>query len=108
MTAANVRAWLDARRPTPPPPLAARLGAALEAYPPERLAAAVNMAEVMGGLGVALLDSLTPRGPTGDDVAMDLLAADAFVTYAFEAAAEEQVAADALAARLLERVGAGA
>jgi hypothetical protein len=37
---------------------------------------------------------------------MDLLAADAFVTYAFEAASEEAADVAVLATRLLQRVGA--
>ena len=40
-------------------------------------------------LGRHALDCSLGRGETGNDVALDLLAADAFVTYAFEAAAQE-------------------
>jgi hypothetical protein len=104
MTADQVRGWLARRRPEPPPVLMARLAQLLGAFPPDRLGAARSMTEAMSMLGVASLESLDSREPDGPDVALDLLAADAFVTYAFEAAAEEDQPVESIAARLLERV----
>ena len=54
-----------------------------------RRSLAATLTETMGNLGRYALDRSLGRGETGNDVALDLLAADAFVTYAFEAAAEE-------------------
>ncbi|HUC41884.1 MAG TPA: hypothetical protein VMR92_13670 [Gemmatimonadales bacterium] len=82
MTRAEVLAWLDARRPAPP--------AALR----ERLRGAVHDAEGsivahLARLGNELLDGVIARPAGGRELALDLLAADAFATYAFEAQAEE-------------------
>ena len=78
--------WLDSRRPAPPPTLRAHLdrrvpptstggrGGAL----PDHLAAA----------GRDLLERVLSHPAAGRDLALDLLAADALVTYAFEAQAE--------------------
>lgn len=80
-------AWLVARDPAAPAPLAARVTALAREVPAAALAA--TLTETMGNLGRYALDRSLGRGETGNDVALDLLAADAFVTYAFEAAAEE-------------------
>lgn len=103
MRAGDVRTWLDARRPAPPPVLARQLDAVLAACPPDRLAGAGSMAETMSLLGVCALDSLDGRPPEGRDVAMDLLAADAFITYAFEAASEDGADVEAVAGGVLSR-----
>lgn len=79
--------WLDARRPAPPPPLRAHLARRLPPGPdgtgegalPDHLAAA----------GRELLARVLSNPAPGRDLALDLLAADALVTYAFEAQAEE-------------------
>ena len=89
MSRAQLRAWLEARRPSPPAALASRLAELLAAYPDQRLAAYATAAEALAGIALATLNGLEGRSPSGEDVAMDLLAADAFVTYAFEAAAED-------------------
>lgn len=101
MTAAQVQRWLDARTPAPPAVLAARLSSLLAAYPPGRLTALLSLPEALGSLGAFALDSLHEREATSREVALDLLAADAFVTYAFEAAAEDPGAVEAVAADLL-------
>lgn len=88
----NAAAWLDARRPRPPDELMRRMRTALAAVPdggeplPERLADAA-------------LDRLRTvlRSPADRSSAPELLAADALLTYAAEAAAEAGPAAlDAL------------
>lgn len=103
MTRDAVAAWLAARRPAPPAALAARLTHALAAYSEERLRAAGTMAEAMADLGLATLAGL--KGGESAELALDLLAADGFVTYAFEAAAEEGVNVESLATRLLTEAG---
>src|SRR5207247_1333976 len=80
MTRQQVLAWLNERRPAPPPGLRAHLEAAVVDAPdplPEHLAR----------LGSDLLARVARHPAGGREVALDLLAADAFVTYAFEAAA---------------------
>lgn len=84
MTRDELIGWLGARRPAPPEKLAERLrAAAAEAPgPPPR---------ALATLGLALLDGVAARPLAGRELALDLLAADALVTYAFEAQAEEDV-----------------
>lgn len=112
MTRDRVEAWLAERRPTPPRALADRLARALAAYSEERIRGAATIAELMGALGVVMLGEVSARqaggaggagGAEGAGAALDLLAADAFVTYAFEAAAEEEVEVGPLVVRLLEQ-----
>src|SRR5438309_10875289 len=84
MTRREVLAWLDTRRPAPPPGLRAHLDAAVtdsDEWLPTHLAE----------LGQAVLARVTGRPEGGRELALDLLAADAFVTYAFEAQAEADV-----------------
>jgi hypothetical protein len=78
----EVLAWLDSRRPAPPAALRERLRSAVHDVP---LALPAHLAQ----LGHELLDRVTARPGGGRELALDLLAADAFATYAFEAQAEE-------------------
>jgi len=87
MSREEVLAWLNAREPAAPAALAARITALAREAPSALLRA--TLTDTMSALGRYALDRSLERGETGDDVALDLLAADAFVTYAFEAAAEE-------------------
>ena len=82
MTRDEVLAWLDARRPVPPATLRERLRSAVRET---RLPLAEHLAE----LGRELLAGVASRPTGGRELALDLLAADAFATYAFEAQAEE-------------------
>lgn len=100
----DLTGWLDARRPPPPPSLRAALDDALADGDPgqgpvsHRLAAA----------GLAGLEGVV-RGPGSRAAALPLLAADALLTYACEAAIEEEARGDNDAvARLAERLGHGA
>ena len=63
-----------------------------------------SVAEITGRLGVATLRTVVRRQAVAYDGAMDLLAADAFVTYAFEAASEAGEDVTELARRLLAEV----
>lgn len=81
MTRSEVVAWLAARRPPAPPTLVEPMTRWLTDSPaqlPEHLAQA----------GRTLLDRVLARPAGGRELALDLLAADALVTYAFEAQAE--------------------
>ncbi|HEY3279519.1 MAG TPA: hypothetical protein VGJ83_03330 [Gemmatimonadales bacterium] len=84
MTRAQLLTWLDTRRPVPPAALRARLETSMtggELPLPEHLAA----------LGRVLLEGVASRPQGGRELALDLLAADALITYAFEAQAEQAV-----------------
>ncbi len=82
MTRAEVLAWLDTRRPVPPQALQERLRSAVHDAPDALVAH-------LARLGRELLDGVAARPAGGRELALDLLAADAFATYAFEAQAEE-------------------
>ena len=94
MTRAQVRAWLQQRTPAPPAALA------------EQLARAVTYSELplsehLAEQGRALLASVLARPEAGRELALRLLAADAFVTYACEAQAEaDTFRLDALARQI--------
>lgn len=77
--------WLLARTPVPPPPLAERVHAALGSRLHERSPRAYD---ALLGTAESLLAELLALGCAQRDRALDLLAIDALVTYAFEAAAE--------------------
>jgi hypothetical protein len=102
MTGAQVETWLAARRPERPLSLAEHMTHSLDLCDPSALAAAPTMAEAMGLLGIEALKRVVQRQSGSQHVALDLLAADAFVTYAFEAAAEEGVSVEPLVSRLLK------
>lgn len=81
MTRTEVLSWLAARRPPAPPTLVEPMTRGLvdsQATLPDHLAQA----------GHALLERVLARPEGGRELAFDLLAADALVTYAFEAQAE--------------------
>jgi hypothetical protein len=81
VTRAELQAWFESRRPIPPPALRALLARQTDDAPgplPEHLAAQ----------GCALLERVLDRPHGARELALDLLVADALVTYAFEAQAE--------------------
>jgi len=97
MTRDELLLWLNSRRPAPP----AALRAHLEAVAAD---GAEPLAEHLARLGAELLARVAGHPAGGRELALDLLAADAFVTYAFEAQAEADV--DGLA-RLAQDVTGG-
>lgn len=127
----SIRAWLLVRDPSPPATLAARLSECVDAAP-ESLFAGESVALVVGAIGTWLLQGVVERqrtaydaapdaarpvtdafgappagsGPHPGTTALDLLAADAFVTYAFEAASEEGADVTGLANQFLTRARA--
>jgi len=81
----TLSAWLDARRPAPPVRLRARIDAALgSALHGDADAAVVACLRA----GEELTRELLRENATSRESALELLAADALVTYAFEAASE--------------------
>jgi hypothetical protein len=94
-------AWLAERSPAPPPRLAQRIHQALGV----RVNASADGASALCVDAAAdLLRELLSRSATGRESALELLAVDALVTYAFEAAAASPasltVTANAAMARL--------
>ena len=104
MTRPDVLAWLQSREPAPPPALATKLAQCVAAAP-EAALVGDSVAEAVGRLGLVTLRTVVERQGVAYDTAMDLLAADAFLTYAFEAAAEGGAGLPDLASRLLSAVG---
>ena len=97
----TLREWLDARHPAPPPVLAVRLHALLG----ERATASASEAsDACLAAGEALLARLLREGCVARDTALDLLAADALVTYAFEAAAADPATLQERAERAMGRI----
>lgn len=95
----TLRDWLASRKPEPPPQLAGRLA---EIVGDEAFNGA-STADVLIGRGIETLRSaLSDR-----DGALDLLAADALITYAMEAAADDFATMDAMAADAIQRVARG-
>ena len=98
MSTDSLAGWLSGRRPSPPAALAGRLAETIgeeAGSPPATLA----------GLGARVLERVAAATAQDRALALDLLAADALVTYAFEAQAESDVRG---LSRLAERIGAGA
>lgn len=77
--------WLDARTPAPPVALRNRIDAALAE---ELSGESTDVAETCIAAAERLVRTLLGQNATARDSALDLLAADALVTYAFEAASE--------------------
>lgn len=78
--------WLETRVPVPPPALARRIRQAVHAAP---AADGAPLPEVLLAAGEHLLRQLVEGDATTRSAATDLLAADALVTYAFEASASD-------------------
>lgn len=96
-----VSAWLRGRTPVPPPPLAARIDALTARIADRDLSADAFLEAAEVAMGTVLRDGCLTR-----DSALDLLAVDALVTYAFEAAADEADQIDERAVRALARISA--
>ncbi len=105
MTRASLLAWLESRQPTPPVALRDQLKV-LVTGAPDSVFSGDSIAAVCGDLGLRTLEAVVKRQSVAYDAALDLLAADAFVTYAFEAAAVEAREVMAVAKRLLAEVRA--
>lgn len=89
----TVGEWLESREPAPPAALLERLHVVLGE---DALRDVRDAADVCLGMGERLLEAVLSNEDASRDCALDLLAADALVTYAFEAASGSP---DTLAAR---------
>ncbi|MDB4915705.1 MAG: hypothetical protein JWM95_3349 [Gemmatimonadetes bacterium] len=97
----TVGEWLHTRMPRPPLELAARLDAVIG----EGLnAPASSTPDVLLSNGERLVAELLGSNSTSRESALDLLAADALVTYAFEAEAHSPTMIEARAASAMMRI----
>jgi hypothetical protein len=98
----TAREWIAAAAPDAPPGLSARVTEVLDAHPEWD---ALPVAEALTAAGADLLRAvLGAQGPEARASALDLLAADSCVTWAFEAAADEPDALPARAERAMQLV----
>ena len=95
--------WVAAHAEQPPAALRARLDAILNM---ESANADTPVAAALLDAGQTLLSSILVSGSTTREAALDLLTADALVTYAFEAAADEPELLDARAAAAMRAIAA--
>lgn len=99
MSAEDLSTWFSGRKPAAPQALAERIEHAVgneAGAPPATLAV----------LGAKLLDRVASAVTQDRRQALDLLAADALVTYAFEAQAEADVRGLTILAERISREGA--
>lgn len=102
---ATVESWLAAREPAPPTALASRLRELVAQHDPAALAAdAREVPTVLLHVGASVLGRLLREAATTRESALDLLAADALVTYAFEAAGETPTTLEASATRAMAHI----
>ena len=99
----TVGGWFDGVEPPPPAALRDRLAALLAAHADRPVA---EVPEACLDAGEALLATLLASGSTSRGTALDLLAVDALVTYAFQAAADDPERVDLRAARAMARISA--
>lgn len=99
----TVAAWLAERQPAPPPALARRIG---EALGDSAQRDAAETADVCLAAGERLVTTVLGEDDASRDRALDLLTADALVTYAFEAASAAPGELSARAARAMTSIAA--
>jgi len=93
--------WVAARGEQPPAALRARIDGMLNAG---GSADDAPVSEALFGAGRTLLATILNSGSTQRDAALDLLTADALVTYAFEAAAADPSTLDVQAASAMRAI----
>lgn len=95
--------WVAAHAEQPPAALRARLDAILNVESANRDA---PVAPALLDAGQELLAKILGTGSVHRDAALDLLTADALITYAFEAAADDPSSLDARAAQAMRAIAA--
>lgn len=103
MGAVTVGEWFAQLQPHPPAALHARLSVLLAEHAGRP---AADVADVCIDTGVALLERMLASSDTGRDQALDLLAVDSLVTYAFQAAADRSWEIEERAATAMARIAA--
>jgi hypothetical protein len=95
--------WVAAHAEQPPAALRARLDAILNVESADR---DTPVAPALLDAGQELLATILGSGSVHRDAALDLLTADALITYAFEAAADDPSSLDARAAQAMRAIAA--
>jgi hypothetical protein len=95
--------WIERCDPEPPAALAQRMREAVSAMP---VGPARSVPEAAVDAALLMLDSLLRDADSTRGGALRLLAADALMTYAFEAAADTPHRIDALGAEAMRRIAA--
>ena len=102
MTAARrVSSWIRGRSPGPPSALVARIDEMVGRYATDGECADALLGVAESAMRVVLVDGCLTRAS-----ALDLLAVDAIITYAFEAAADDPPQLDERTAAALRRIAA--
>ena len=99
----TVRDWLDLVEPAPPKALRVRLEELLAHHANRPVG---DVPEACLDAGESLLEGLLASGSTSRETALDLLAVDALVTYAFQAAADDPERIESRATRAMARISA--
>ena len=99
----TVGEWLGQVEPAPPPVLAARLREMIAAMADRPVA---ELPEVCLDAGERALDGMLRTGSTSRETALDLLAVDSLVTYAFQAAADMPERIEVRAMQAMQRIAA--
>jgi len=99
----TLASWLEARSPAPPAALRDRIDAALAE---DLKRDAGDVFETCLAAAERLVRGLLSTNATSRESALDLLAADALVTYAFEAASEQPDGLAHRAAAAMTRIAA--
>lgn len=94
-------AWLSSRHPEAPVALRLRIAELVAAHPEWE---AMPMSEALLMAGELLMKDVLVAAPRDRLAALDLLAADACVTYAFEAAADAPAGLSAQADAAMQRI----
>lgn len=93
--------WLASRTPVPPENLLERMRAEIERL---GISDADVSSQNLADAGASILKSLDDKGCSDRSSALDLLAADALFTYAFEAAAESAADVETASRYVLDKV----
>jgi len=96
-----LRRWLDSRSEEAPVALKARIGQLVDAHPEWET---LPIPEALMAASEALMAGVLAADAKDRRTALDLLAADACVTYAFEAASETPASLVALAERSMRHM----
>jgi hypothetical protein len=99
----TVGGWLNAREPAPPARLASRIELAVRDHATR---ATTDVTQSLLATCETLLRDVVARPAAGRESALDLLAADALATYAFEAAADAPATIEEHAREAMRRIGA--
>lgn len=102
-SATTVGEWMARIDPAPPSALHGRLCELVSSSASRPVA---DVPEACLEAGERLLDELLASGSTSRSTALDLLAVDSLVTYAFQAAADDPTRLEARAARAMARIAA--